>query len=439
MKRKINVRLVGISILAILMTMIGITMIDYSLFKNQVKKDLSVTANLLKDSQYFELKKQEKDIDFSTTGKDLRITWIAKDGQVLYDNDTSAWKLQNHRDRPEVKAAFKNGMGECIRKSDTMNSNTFYYAILLENGTVLRVATQAQNIWYTMGSALPMVGCILLFVFVLCVILSQMLTRQLIAPIERMAENISDTSIHAPYKEFIPFVQMIRQQHAQILASAKMRQDFTANVSHELKTPLTAISGYAELLENGMVEEERKPHFYQEIRKNAERLFSLINDIIRLSELDRSKEEPDFMEMDLYECVRDCMEALRMSAQKRKIELEFVGESCQIRGNQDMIRELTENLVQNAIKYNVTGGKVRVEVKKKERPVLFVTDTGIGIPLEDQKRIFERFYRVDKSRSRSIGGTGLGLAIVKHIVELHHAKIDLDSMVGVGTSIQIIF
>ena len=219
----------------------------------------------------------------------------------------------------------------------------------------------------------------------------------------------------------------------------EMRKEFLSNVSHELKTPLTAISGYAELLQGGMVSEDQKQHFYQEIIKNSDRLLALINDIIRLSELDRSEKEPQFSEFDLYDAVNEFMEGLKVGAAGKNISLEFSGEHCMIRGNKDMIRELTENLVQNGIRYNNPGGKVVVRVIKKDRPVLIVKDDGIGIPASDQERVFERFYRVDKSRSKATGGTGLGLAIVKHIVELHDAKILLDSAPGVGTTIEVVF
>ena len=266
-----------------------------------------------------------------------------------------------------------------------------------------------------------------------------MLTKKLIKPIETMAHNLESSDYESPYKELEPFAEIIHTQHADILSSAKARQDFTANVSHELKTPLTAISGYAELLENGMVAEEQKTHFYQEIRKNSNRLLSLINDIIRLSELDRTEKTPSFDEVDLYETASECMEGLRLNAKQRGVTASFEGESCVVHGNKDMLKELIENLVQNAIRYNNQGGKVEVRIEKKDRPVLIVKDNGIGIPALEQQRIFERFYRVDKSRSKETGGTGLGLAIVKHIVEIHDAKIELDSAPGVGTTVTVVF
>ena len=441
MKSKINIRLVGIAILAVIATVIGITIIYYSLFQKQVRADLSVSAKLLKDTHYFESVNIDIDeINLSTDLSELRVTWIDEDGTVLYDNDASAELLSNHNDRPEIQEAFDKGSGEAIRKSDTMNKTTFYYAVLLDNGTVLRVATNAQSLWSVFMSAAPIIALIILLIIAICIFISHMLTKQLLLPIETMAENLGDSDYESPYKELEPLAEMLRSQHTDILAAAKARQDFTANVSHELKTPLTAISGYAELLDGGMVGEEQQKHFYQEIRKNADRLLALINDIIRLSDLDRKGHEPSFGVIDLYEVVKECMDELTVNAKQRNVNISLDGESCNVHGSKDMLKELVENLAQNAIRYNNAGGKVWVSVTKRDgRSVLTVKDNGIGIPASEQERIFERFYRVDKSRSKATGGTGLGLAIVKHIVEIHDAKIELDSAPGVGTAISVMF
>ena len=441
MKSKINIRLVGIAILAVIATVIGITIIYYSLFQKQVRADLSVSAKLLKDTHYFESVNIDIDeIDLSTDLNELRVTWIDENGTVLYDNDASAELLSNHNDRPEIQEAFDKGSGEAIRKSDTMNKTTFYYAVLLDNGTVLRVATNAQSLWSVFMSAAPIIALIILLIIAICIFISHMLTKQLLLPIETMAENLGDSDYESPYKELEPLAEMLRSQHTDILAAAKARQDFTANVSHELKTPLTAISGYAELLDGGMVGEEQQKHFYQEIRKNADRLLALINDIIRLSDLDRKGHELSFGVIDLYEVVKECMDELTVNAKQRNVNISLDGESCNVHGSKDMLKELVENLAQNAIRYNNVGGKVWVSVTKRDgRSVLTVKDNGIGIPASEQQRIFERFYRVDKSRSKATGGTGLGLAIVKHIVEIHDAKIELDSAPGVGTTISVLF
>ena len=246
--------------------------------------------------------------------------------------------------------------------------------------------------------------------------------------------------IATEYKELEPFLKTIRAQHENILRAARVRQDFTANVSHELKTPLTVISGYAELMEAGMIEGEAVSHYAQEIHHNSNRLLSLINDIIHLSEMDRAEYEVPMERVNLAELAQNCMESLRVAAEKRGISLRYVGEPAFVYGNRELLEELLWNLCDNAIRYNKENGMVKVQVEKnKDTVTLAVRDTGIGIPAEHQERIFERFYRVDKSRSKETGGTGLGLAIVKHIVTQHNAKLELESVPDEGTKIKISF
>ena len=219
-----------------------------------------------------------------------------------------------------------------------------------------------------------------------------------------------------------------------------MRQEFTANVSHELKTPLTAISGYAELIASGMTSGEDTIHFATEIHKSAERLQYLINDIIKLSELDSDETKIEFETLNLHEMALNCQAMMEIQAEKNEVTVEVEGYNVEIQGNKSLIEELMYNLCSNAVRYNKKGGKVTLITDREDgRPVFTVKDTGIGIPKESQKRVFERFYRVDKSRSKSTGGTGLGLAIVKHIVAQHEAQISLESEVGVGTTIKVIF
>ena len=439
MKQKINVRLIGIAILAVLATLICMTCVYYSLFQKQVRKDLKIQAQVLGEAEAFDdVSTPAKSFDIAK--EDLRITWIDTDGTVLYDNDANANLLENHADRPEVKSAFLTGEGECVRNSNTMNMTTFYYALLLDNGTVLRVATQARSIWSVFMTAAPLLVVILALIIVVCVLLAHLLTRQLLQPIEVMAENMEDTSKAPAYKELVPFVNTIRAQHENILMAAKVRQDFTANVSHELKTPLTAISGYAELIENHMVDPEQETRFAQEIQQNANRLLSLINDIIRLSELDNNENLIHYEEVDLDTIAQECVSNLTVNAEKRGIQLFYEGETCELRADRGMLLELVDNLTANAIRYNNEGGEVHVKVLHENmQPVLIVSDNGIGIPKDQQERIFERFYRVDKSRSKQTGGTGLGLAIVKHIVELHDAQITVESELGKGTTMKVTF
>ncbi|MGN0342381.1 MAG: ATP-binding protein [Roseburia sp.] len=440
MRQKINWRLIGIAILAVFVTALCSTIIYYQLFQRQVRKDLRITAEMLQASEPFCLPYEEIPPEVSYPSAELRITWVDADGTVLFDNDTNAAAMENHSDRPEIQSAFAEGTGEIVRKSDTMNMNTFYYAIRLENGTVLRVATEARSIFSVFVAASPMIAGILAVIIFVCVILANVLTRQLIAPVDNLAENLGNVSYIPEYKEMVPFMQTIRKQHEDILAAARSRQDFTANVSHELKTPLTAISGYAELIENHMVDQEQETHFAQEIRKNADRLVILINDIIRLSELDQGEEESGFEQLNLNTLAAERVEALQINARNSRISMDYSGEDCVLRANRDMMCELIDNLCQNAIRYNRENGTVTVRVyRNQDEIVLMVADTGIGIPKDQQERVFERFYRVDKSRSKATGGTGLGLAIVKHIVELHDARIQMDSEVGKGTTIRVIF
>lgn len=236
------------------------------------------------------------------------------------------------------------------------------------------------------------------------------------------------------------FMQTIKKQHQDILKNARMRQEFTANVTHELKTPLTSISGYSELIANGMATDDDVQRFAREIHHNSTRLLTLINDIIRLSELDVEEEETNFEQVDLYGIAEDCVSMCQFSADKHNVTLSAEGSQCFVEGDKGMLEEVVYNLCDNAIRYNKEGGTVRVMVQQEEGKVfLSVKDTGIGIPDKHQERIFERFYRVDKSRSKSTGGTGLGLAIVKHIVAKHGAEMELHSEEGRGTEIKIIF
>ena len=441
MKKKINSRFIGIALLAIIITLLGVTSIYYYLFENQVRNDLHVLAETLVDSGVFQKERLEH-IVFES--EDIRVTWIDEDGTVIYDSWNDVSVMGNHMERPEIKEAFENGTGDSVRTSDTMNMNTYYYALRISDGSVVRVARNASSGASIFMNAMPVVGATAVFVIFLCVVLAHYLTKQLLRPIAAIANKLDDTEGSSGgteiYKELEPFVQTIRTQHENILAAAKMRQDFTASITHELKTPLTAISGYAELIENKMTTEEQNFVFAGEIHKNSNRLLTLINDIIRLSELDHTEGGTDFEAVDLYELAKECAQNIQVNAKRRGVEFVLDGENCIVNGNRHMLAELMENLCENGIRYNNEGGFVHLSISQKEgRGVLTVEDNGIGIPEKYHDRVFERFYRVDKSRSKATGGTGLGLAIVKHIVAIHSAKIELTSKVGVGTSIIVKF
>lgn len=444
MKQKINIRLGLIALIAVITTAIGITLVYYSLFQGQVRSDLKQNARLLVETKLFQNayvsgKVSAENLEHLSSGN-LRITWVGEDGTVLFDNDTDIAELSNHLDRPEIQMALENGEGESTRRSDTMNMNTFYYALLLENGTVLRVSTQARTIASVFITALPVIAGIIVLILLGCVLIGHLLTGQLMKPIEEMAEHLDDSSRVPAYRELEPFADKIRSQHDNILAAAKSRQDFTANVSHELKTPITAISGYAELIENKLIDEDAEVHAAGQIRRNADRLLSLVTDIIQLSELDHKELPRKFEQLDLLAAAKECVAEYEPMAAQKNIKIVCSGISAGISADRSLIREMIGNLLQNAVRYNKENGTVEVHVTiESGHPVISVADTGIGIPADQLDRVFERFYRVDKSRSRETGGTGLGLAIVKHIAEIHSAEIGIESAVDEGTKIEIRF
>ncbi len=437
MKKKINQMLLIISIIAITCTMFLITMIYYDLFQKQVMEDLRAYTSLIDDSDEVGTVKQtgEKIKEYG-----IRITLVDHNGQVIYDNEADSAQMENHSTRPEIAEALNTGEGQAVRRSDTLSKSTFYYAVRLEDGDVLRVAKDAGSIYSIFAKSFVSMLVVLVFLVIFSMVLAHFLTAKLILPIEKLAENLDEGQDVTDYEELAPFVSMIQEQHRNIMKNAKIRQEFTANVSHELKTPLTSISGYAELIETGMASEADVVRFAHGIHSSSKRLLTLINDIIRLSELDGAEEEIVFERLNLYQLADTCVEMLTMNAEKHNVTISMKGRECYINGNKQMIEEVLYNLCDNAIRYNNVGGKVEVEVYPGQREtVLTVRDTGIGIPPEHQERIFERFYRVDKSRSKSTGGTGLGLAIVKHIIAKHNARMELVSEVGKGTTIRVIF
>ena len=426
-----------ISAVGILLTFCLSTVIFYELFKSEVVDELKTYADVIKETQsYDQILQGEYDPDVD----DLRITMIKKDGKVFYDSFADAKKMENHANRQEVRQALKHGNGKAIRTSDTLDKNTFYYAVRLDDGNILRVAKESRSIWSVFIKVTP---AILILIFVIPAIskmLSDVLTKSLLLPIEQMSENLDHLEDITTYKELMPFINTIQEQHKNILMNAKMRQEFTANVSHELKTPLTAISGYSELIQNGMTNEEETIRFAGEIHKSAKRLLTLINDTIRLSQLDTSEQKVIYEAIDLYKIAEDCVNMLKFSAENHGTTISIHGTNAYLEGNKEMLEEVVYNLCDNAIRYNNEGGKVDVTVKPvKGKIYLCVEDNGIGISKEHQERIFERFYRVDKSRSKSTGGTGLGLAIVKHIIQQHGAHMELTSEKGKGTKIEIEF
>ena len=482
-----------------------------------------------------------------------RITWIAPDGSVLYDNMADADTMENHLHRPEVQEAFETGSGRSDRYSSTILEKNNYYALLLKDSTVLRVAGKQTSM---AAMALMLVQpslWIVVLVLVLCGLLAMRLAKQIVRPIN--AINPDNPNATPTYPELQPLISRLQEQNrtirtqlselstrqrefdaitenmregflivddkCNILSSNRsalrllgidgtakpenlhqavcssellalvdaaldgtrgdeelsvgggtwqlfanpvitgsrvtgaivifmdvtereqreaLRREFSANVSHELKTPLTSITGFAELMKEGMVPKEKMQEFSGDIYRESRRLIDLVDDIIQLSRLDEGTANFTKTPVDLYVLAGSVIESLRPVAQRQDITLTLSGQHAVIPGVEQLLQEMVYNLCDNAIKYNVPGGNVAVSVwQNGPTTTLSVVDTGIGIPYADQSRVFERFYRVDKSHSKEVGGTGLGLSIVKHAAQYHGAKIELKSAPGKGTAIAVNF
>lgn len=436
MKKKILASFVAVIAVGIALTAALMAALAYNLFEGRVTDGLRVNAALL--ARLVAREGEQALYDAADAG--LRLTLIGPDGAVRFDSDASAPGMDNHLERPEVQDAMRTGSGRAVRRSGTLDRSMFYYATRLEDGGVLRVAEEASSLLAIFASAAPLFLGVLALMLLVCTVAARKLTARLIAPIEQMTAHLNDLSGVAKYPELEPFMDMIEQQHDEILRSADMRVEFTANVSHELKTPLTSISGYAELIESGMAKDEQARRFALEIHQSANRLLTLINDIIRLSQLDGPMPDGGRESVDLSKVAEAVVRQLALSAHKHGVTMELDASPAAIVADRQMMEELLYNLCDNAIRYNVDGGRVRVVVRPvREKVIVCVQDTGIGISEEHQKHVFERFYRVDKSRSKETGGTGLGLAIVKHIAAKHNATIDVDSELGRGTSITVTF
>ena len=535
--------------LVVLLASIGIaTSFLYDYFNASQVKQLKAELSLVADAVnkfgvgYFD--------DFDSTV--FRFTVVDTDGTVLYDTHVNASEMENHADREEIAEAFESGTGSSARNSSTLTEKTFYEAIRLENGDVIRVSVSRLTVGVLIISMLPAICAIILVAAIVAGVLSHAMAKKVTEPLMKL--DLEHPSDNSTYEELTPILTKINRQHKQISAhmealrrkseefeqiissmneglvlldehgmvlsmnaaakkifavkkdvkggdfllvdrTSKMskviwnaldgnhseyteerngseyqftvnptrsdgkvigavilafdisdrafaernRQEFTANVTHELKTPLQSIIGSAELLENGLVKPEDTTRFIGNIRKEATRLVSLINDIIRLSQLDENN-EPATETVELTEVAKEVVEVLTVSAAKRNVKLNIEGEPQIVYGVRRYIYEIIYNLCDNAIRYNVDGGEVEIKISKDNgRAVVSVMDTGIGIAPEHQGRIFERFYRVDKSHSKETGGTGLGLSIVKHAVQYHSGKVDLESELGKGTTITITF
>ena len=368
--------------------------------------------------------------------KNTRITLIDPAGDVLYDSTEDAVTLQNHKNRPEIKAAHKNGTGQEVRRSMTMSKEMFYYAKLLPDGNVLRVSKTMNTALHTAISILPIMGLIAVVALAFAYLLSRQQVAKLIRPINEL--DLEEPLENEVYEELTPLLESIDKQNKEKEAIANMRKEFSANVSHELKTPLTSISGYAEIMKSGIVKPEDMPRFSEKIYNEARRLITLVEDIIKLSHLDEGKVELEKEDIDLYDLTREIISRLAPQASARKVHMELTGESVIYNGVRQILDEMVYNICENAIKYNRVDGIVTVSAKReKNEVVLTVADTGNGIDETFREQIFEPFFRVDKSRSRELGGVGLGLALVREIVRVHDGKIEVRGNEQGGTTFEV--
>lgn len=425
----------GVSVITI--TAVLILSVFYSYSDNQLKEQLRVVESVVENQLA-----QDDDTAFISNhiDKNVRITLVAKDGTVIADSQESANKLENHLNRQEIQQAIKNGEATVTRHSDTQGKKIYYFAKQLDNGNILRVSTEAKSIGKFFSDYIIYILLCIIVVIVTAVFVSMGITKSIVKPITQLGQSLDNIDKFKSDEELKPLVNALLQQKKKQKMLDKQKKQFTANVSHELKTPLTSIAGYAELIETGMAKPEDIKPFAGVIRKQALRLVNLSEDIIQLSQLEESDEDMSFESVNLYEIAQRCVEALNINAINKGVTLNLTGEECYIRGKAQLVEELVYNLCDNAIRYNKENGSVTVTVNPLEKGAsVSVKDTGIGIPKKYQERIFERFFRVDKSRSKATGGTGLGLAIVKHITQLHDAKLEISSEEGKGTEIIVTF
>lgn len=422
-----------------------ITALFYYVYENEAEQGLKVLAQ---DAASHLAGLSESDritlLEAQITG-DARYTLVANDGSVLYDTHRSKSATENHSDRPEIIEALSSGKSSTARYSKTLQTDTVYAAVMLDDGTVIRLAeTRHSFINFLSSMLIPLIISIVIALLA-ALILSRVVTRHILKPIDAL--TFSEPLENDIYDEMRPFLErideqqrLLKKQNKELALAENLRRDFSSNVSHEMKTPLQVISGYAELLMNDMVKPEDRQKFSQLIYSEAQAMRALINDVLTLSRLDESAVDATDQLIDLLEITQSVSSRLEDLALSRQVRIEIDGSPAYLRGNTTLAEEMIYNLIENGIRYNHPGGKVLVSIDTNTTETLItVKDTGSGIPEEQQEKVFERFFRVDKSRSKETGGTGLGLAIVKHAVLFHEGSIDLDSTLGSGTTFTLRF
>lgn len=385
-----------------------------------------------------------------------RVTLVGADGDVLYDSDMDESKMEDHGNRPEIEEALRTGTGSAERASSTLDEVMLYEAIRLADGSVARLAKSEAGYLSVLASLTGPVALLIAAGVVVSVLVARRESRRIIEPLLEVDLDHPRRNAQNAYAEMEPMLERIESQRQELKRQVRvladndrMRREFTANITHELKTPLTTVSGYAELIANGLVTDEADLRdFGGRIYREAGRLTALVNDILMLSNLDEAeRSEGDAAAatlgarepVDVPLLLEGIAQRLEQVASQAQVTLELVCEPAMLMGVSRLLDELAYNLASNAIRYNRPGGVVTLACGEASAPFIRVSDTGIGIAPEEQDKIFERFYRVDKSRSKARGGTGLGLAIVKHAAAFHHASIEVDSELGRGTTVTVRF
>lgn len=547
MKKRIYINMFLLTFVGVIFTVALFIFSFYNMIQTQMKSDIESKANIFEYSLNYYTDYLH---NLRLTDNNERLSIIADNGEFIFDS-IDIESPENHFDTPEVKEAFVNGRGDFKRLSNSLREETYYYAVKLSDGTVLRLSKTTNSILGAFIEVTPLIFVVLFASFALCYFFAIRLTNKIIEPISKINFNNESSFIYDELSVFIKTITIQREQiNKQIISledrsntintiienmceglillnqngfilsanksatglfdnlnndytgkyileltrnvdlmngiksvysgkrsdtilslntkvvqvfinpvmqndeisgaivlflditeksyAEKMRSEFSANVSHELKTPLTTIYGLSEMIDNGMVKYGDIKQFAGKIRKETSRLIKLIEDIIMLSELDEASEQKQYEQFDLLVLTNEVAENLKQIADGKKVKVKIIGESFPVIANRRMIDELLFNLIENGIKYNQNNGSVIVSlINENNNLKLRIKDTGIGIPKEHIDRIFERFYRVEKSRSKRTGGTGLGLSIVKHIVQYHDWNMNIESQVNVGTTIDI--
>ena len=439
MKRKINSVIISLVVCVITLITIVSSISFSSIYeKNEIIElqnecSLVIKGYKLDDISYLE------SIEVSS----LRVTLIDLEGNVIFDNQLDESEMENHSSREEFKEAKENGYGISKRYSSSLLKTFYYVAYKLDNN-IIRVSKVADSTLYILFINLWPLYIVSIVLIICSILLGFLLSKKIVDPINNI--NLEHPLENNKYKEIEPLLIRIEAQknelmkeNEEVLNASKVRQEFTSNVSHELKTPLHVISGYAELIKEGIVKDSDVKEFGEKIYSEASRMSKLVEDIMKISKLESDK-AIEKTQLNLKNIVVAIVDSLMIEADKKNVKFKLSLNDCSISGNYDSIYSLIFNLVDNAIKYNKTNGKITIKLQEvSNNVILSVKDTGIGIPKEDLDRIFERFYRVDKSRSNDSGGTGLGLSIVKHSLIVNNATIKVESELKKGSTFTVTF